>query len=139
MKHAQPEFVGDLTQVSPELARLLGGGSKSPDLSALGFHLAGVLKLPDHERPAVLFVYRDSRGRSISCYFQLAHGSYETRFLRGAEAGFQVSYRLTPLLDYAVVGTLPVEQLQKIADAADTGIADESEDDSTPSPTRIVR
>jgi hypothetical protein len=47
----------------------------------------------------------------ISCYFQLAHGSYQTGFLPGEEAGFQVSYRLiiTPKIDFAVVGTRPVE------------------------------
>ena len=123
LKHAG--FVTGSAQVSPELTRLLGGESKSPDLSAFGFHLVGLRKLPDEERPAVLFAYRDRRGHLISCYFQLSHGDYETRFLSGEEAGFQVSYRLTPQLDYAVVGTLPVEQLQRIADAADAGIADD--------------
>jgi anti-sigma factor RsiW len=120
---------GSQKQFSPELTKLLGGAAKSPDLSAFGFHLVGVWKFPDEQRPAVLFAYRDSRGQLISCYFQLAHGRHETRFLRGEEAGFQVSYRLTPQLAYAVVGTLSVEQLQKIADAADTGIAENSEDD----------
>src|SRR5262249_13370386 len=112
--------------------------SKSPDLSAFGFHLVGVRKLPDDQWPAVLFFYRDSRGQLISCYFQLARGSHETRFLRGEEAGFEVFYRLTPQLDYAVVGTLPAAQLRGIADAADTGIADDSEDTSS-APTRVMR
>jgi anti-sigma factor RsiW len=112
-------------QVSPELTRLLGGESKSPDLSAFGFHLVGMRKIPDEERAAVLFAYRDQRGHLISCYFRLADGSRETRFLSGEEAGFQVSYRLTPQLDYAVIGTLPPEQLRQIADAADAGIGDD--------------
>jgi anti-sigma factor RsiW len=83
--------------------------------------------------PAIGFVYRNSSGQLISCYFQLAHGGNETSFLPGERAGFQVSYSLTPQLDYAVVGTLPVNQLQQIADAADTGIVDDSEDKSRPS------
>jgi anti-sigma factor RsiW len=130
LKQAGSDFAGGPAQFSPQLTKLLGGDSKSPDLSAFGFHLVAMRKLPDDQRPAVLFVYRDSSGQLISCYFQLAHGSYDTRFLRGEEAGFQVAYRLTPQLDYAVVGTLPVKQLQRIADAADAGIADDSEDNS---------
>ncbi len=122
-------IAGSPTPFSPALTQLLGGDAKSPDLSAFGFHLIGLRRLPDVQRPAVLFAYRDSRGHLISCYFQLAHGSHETPFLRGQEDGFQVSYRMTPQLAYAVVGPLPVEQLQQIADAADAGIADDSEDD----------
>jgi anti-sigma factor RsiW len=133
LKHVGPDYADRLTRVSPELTRLLGGDSKSPDLSVFGFHLVRELKLPDHERPAILFAYRNGSGQLISCYFQLAHGSNKTPFLSGEKAGFQVSYRLTPQLDYAVVGTLPVNQLQQIADAADTGIVDDSENISRPS------
>jgi anti-sigma factor RsiW len=132
MTHAGSDLARGPAEVSAELTKLLGGDDKSPDLSAFGFHPLGVLKFADHERPAVLFVYRDSGGQLISCFFELTHGSYQTRFLRGEEAGYQISYRLTPQLDYGVVGTLPAEQLQKIADAADTGIADEPEDDQAP-------
>ena len=133
LKHAGSDYADRSTQVSPELTRLLGGDSKSPDLSAFGFHLVGSRKLPDPQHPAILFAYRNTSGQLISCYFQLAHGGNETPFLPGTKAGLKVSYRLTPQLDYAVVGTLPVNQLQQIADAADTGIVDDSENISKPS------
>jgi hypothetical protein len=72
MKHAGSDFAVDRTQVSSELTRLLGGDSKSPNLSKFGSHVVAVPKLLDRKRLAVLFVYRNSRGQLISCYFQLA-------------------------------------------------------------------
>jgi anti-sigma factor RsiW len=105
--------------ISPKLKAAMGGDVRSPDLSAFGFRLVGVEEFPDGWRPAVLFAYRDVSGHWVSCYFQLVHGTRETGFREGEEAGLHVSLRLTPRLAYAVVGSLAAERLKRIAEAAD--------------------
>jgi anti-sigma factor RsiW len=105
--------------ISPRLKAAMGADVRSPDLSAFGFRLVGVEEFPDGLRPAVLFAYRDASGHWVSCYFQLVHGTRETGFREGEEAGLHVSFRLTPRLAYAVVGSLAAERLKRIAEAAD--------------------
>ena len=110
--------------ISPKLKAAMGGDVRSPNLSAFGFRLVGVEEFPDGLRPAVLFAYRDASGHWVSCYFQLVHGMRGTGFREGEEAGLHVSFRLTPRLAYAVVGSLAAEQLKRIAEVAE----DTSED-----------
>jgi len=66
--------------------------------------------------PAALLVYQDADGREISCYFKHLTENRETGFTRMASARTNVIYRLDEHVGYAVVGTLPVSALQRIAE-----------------------
>jgi anti-sigma factor RsiW len=126
---ARPEADGSgiQEQLSARLAAVLGARIKTPDLSALGFRLVGALEFVTAQPPAVLLVYRDGRGREVSCYFRRAPTAAETGFRQGQLAGTKVLYRLTDRVAYAVLGALEPGELRRIAEAAyaQTGIDSE--------------
>ena len=124
---SEADASGIQERLSARLAAVLGTRVKTPDLSALGFRLVGALEFMTAQAPAVLLVYRDGRGREVSCYFRRAPTAAETGFRRGQLADIKVLYRLTDRVAYAVLGALEPGELRRIAEAAyaQTGIDSE--------------
>jgi anti-sigma factor RsiW len=123
----ESESRGIQQRLSARLPAVLGIRVKTPDLSAIGFRLVGALEFVTARAPAVLLVYRDDRGREVSCYFRRAQVDNESGFRRGQLAGAKVIYRLTDRFAYAVLGSLQPGELRLIAEAAyaQTGIDSE--------------
>jgi anti-sigma factor RsiW len=121
----------NLQHSSHTLTAALGRDVDAPDLSTLGFHLVGAQSFFSEVGTVVLFAYLDATGHRVSCYFRRVPRLGDTGYRHGKEAGLLVSYRLDQQLAYAVVGTLPAERLQQIAEAADATSKDDSDDGGT--------
>jgi anti-sigma factor RsiW len=111
-----PVVAAERERISARLSALLEAEVKAPELSMLGLRLVEWRELPADRGPAALLVYRDADGRDVSCYFKRLADSHETGFTVKAAGGTNVVYRLYEHLGYAVVGALPANTLQKIAE-----------------------
>jgi anti-sigma factor RsiW len=111
-----PLVTGDREHVSARLSALLGAEVQAPNFSTLGLRFVGLRELAADSGPAALLVYQDADGREVSCYFKHLAENRETGFARKVAGGGSVIYRLDEHLGYAVVGALPVNTLQRIAE-----------------------
>ncbi len=90
----------------------------APDLTAEGFELLGGRILPAEQRTAALLVYKDQAGSQVSIYVT-AEGEAKTKgtYTQGA-GGPTAIYWLDKDYGCAIVGSLPEEQLNKVARSA---------------------
>jgi anti-sigma factor RsiW len=107
---------------SDEKGHLLGWLSKrigltliAPDLTAEGFDLVGGRLLPAGRNTAALLLYEDKDGARISVFVTAEAGATAKGTYQMAAGGPSAVYWLDDGYGCAIVGTLPREQLAKLA------------------------
>jgi anti-sigma factor RsiW len=98
------------------LSKRLGHPVIAPDLAQLGFRLMGGRLLPADSGPAALFMYENSKGIRLSCYFLSVEGGGETEFQYRDHNGTSAFYWVEDGLAYAVAANTDREQLLKVAE-----------------------
>jgi len=98
------------------LSKRLGHRLIAPDLAELGFRLMGGRLLPADNGPAALFMYENSKGIRLSCYFLSIAGSDETEFQYREQEGVGAFYWVADGLAYAIAANAPRDLLLKIAE-----------------------
>ena len=109
--------------LAASLHEAVGAGGDLPDLSGLGYALAGGRPLTADTGPAVALWYRDGAGDVVTCYFVRETGVDASPYVEGAgpsyavadRGGINVVYRLDEGYGYAVAGDLPPATLIRIA------------------------
>ena len=99
------------------LSKRLGARIVAPDLSNSGFELMGGRLLPSGEGPAAQFMYEDSNGRRITVYASAGSPGALASFQFDDEGGVSGVYWQDENLQYAVVGSLPRDELTSLATA----------------------
>lgn len=105
----------DAAHLTAWLSKRLGHPIHAPDFAASGFRLMGGRVVPAEGGTAALFLYEDAAGQRITLYVAPEGSPRETAFRfveRGATQGF---WWTDAALSYAVIGTLPRDQLRLIA------------------------
>lgn len=98
------------------LSKRIGHRVVAPDLGELGFRLMGGRLLPAESRPAAWFMYEDSKGTRLSCYFLSADTDKQTEFKYREQNGIGAFYWVDDGLAYAITANADRELLLKVAD-----------------------
>jgi anti-sigma factor RsiW len=97
------------------LSKRLGHRLIVPDLNALGFQLMGGRLLPADSGPAALFMYEDSKGTRLSCYYLSVDVGGETEFKFREQNGISAFYWIDDGLAYAIAANADRNLLLKVA------------------------
>jgi anti-sigma factor RsiW len=98
------------------LSKRLGHRLIAPDLAELGFRLMGGRLLPADSGPAALFMYENSKGIRLSCYYLSVEGGSETEFQYREQGGVSAFYWVEDGLAYAIAANAPRDLLLKVAE-----------------------
>lgn len=116
MRHPVEVGANEEAHLVQWLSKRLGHRLIAPDLADLGFRLMGGRLLPADNGPAALFMYENSKGIRVSCYFLSAEGSDETEFKYRDQDGVGAFYWVADGLAYAIAANAPRDLLLKIAE-----------------------
>jgi len=97
------------------LSKRLGHKVKAPDLRAPGFRLVGGRLLADADGPAAQFMYENTAGQRVTLYVRTTEAARNTAFRFVEERGIAAFYWVDGPLAYALIGTLPRENLLGLA------------------------
>jgi anti-sigma factor RsiW len=100
------------------LSKRIGLRLVSPDLAAEGFTLVGGRVLPSGHDVAALLVYRDAASNQLSIYVRGAGEGKAKGTYVAEDGGPTAIYWLDPRYGCAIVGSLPPDQLAKVAQNA---------------------
>jgi anti-sigma factor RsiW len=98
------------------LSKRLGHRLIAPDLSGLGFRLMGGRLLSNDSGPAALFMYEDSKGTRITCYYLTVDVGGETEFKYREQNGTSAFYWVEDGLAYAIAANTERDLLLKVAE-----------------------
>jgi len=88
---------------------------KAPELQALGFRLVGGRLLSDQGGPAAQLMYQQKNGERVTLYIRSDNSNKDTSFRFISKNGGSAFYWIEGALSYALVGTIPRDQLLTIA------------------------
>jgi anti-sigma factor RsiW len=103
-------------QSSAQLSTVVGSQVNPPDLKSLGLHLLRSGALKQENGPAVVLVYGDGNGRTISCYFERSGGAGKTSYAKSQAGAINAVYRIDDEIGYAVVGPFEPQVLRAVAE-----------------------
>lgn len=107
----------DLRLVNQSLAEHIGDPVSEPDLSRFGFHFVGARTGAGAAGPFGQFVYRNDQGREITLFVGRREGPHGTGFKLGREGDSSALYWSQGPLAYALMGSLPRDQLMTLTRA----------------------
>lgn len=98
------------------LRQILGHDAAVPRFDDLGYHWIGGLLLGRRNAPAVLLVYRNQSGNTVSCYFSARVPGAETGYATAGTDRMNIVYRYDEKVGYAVMGNASPTVLMKFAE-----------------------
>jgi anti-sigma factor RsiW len=98
------------------LSKRVGHRLIAPDLNALGFRLMGGRLLSAESGPAALFMYEDSKGTRLSCYYLSVDRDGEPEFKYREQNGVSAFYWIEDGLAYAIAANADRTLLLKVAE-----------------------